>query len=589
MNQPSDGMSMSIEWPGFLSREHAQGCAGVRALLVDFDGVLIDSEYANFLAWQEEFVRHGAGLALEEWAEHWAANTADPAHKTSTLDMLLQRAAGPLDEAAAESRRRARYEHLVAGLPARRGLVGWVRQAHAAGLRSMVVTNADAARVHAALARLGVADALTVVQGRTRGLSPKPAPDLYLAALDRLGATADEALAVEDSPHGIRAAVAAGLRCVAVPNRVTACLDLGRVDLVVPDPEALPLAEVLRRLRAPSPVAPGPSAHARPRGEQETWRIWGSLSALALGDAIGKLIDKRPADRLDAPTRLVLDRVGAHTSPPESFVGRVTDDTILTLALIDVLLAGTGGVRTRYEARLREIDPRGGKQIYKLKASRDPLYVSGDGATNGCVPRSAAFAYTYAPACLGDLCYAVLKVATLTHGHPDALMAALLLAVCLTHAVAGDTPAQVREALPALRPSLEAVAGGGQAVGEALARCLAVAEQHVSLADYVDHLEETVGMAVQARSSAVVGISLALVGHPFHATLPVLLRRRRERWDLDSTAAIYGALAGAFQPETVPAGWVFTVERFTSRSFDALAELLHRRRALATPEQDRRP
>lgn len=318
----------------------------------------------------------------------------------------------------------------------------------------------------------------------------------------------------------------------------------------------------------------------------ETRRIWGSLGALALGDAIGKLIDKRSTSQLDPPTHAMLDRVRAHAGPPESFAGRVTDDTVLTLALIDVLLAGTGGTRTRYEARLREINPQGGKQIYKLKASRDALWVAEDGATNGCVPRSAALAYTYAPTCLGDLCYAVLKVATLTHSDPDALMAALVLAVCLTRAVAGDTPARVREMLPGLFLSLERVAGGGRQVSQAVAGCLAVSGQRRSLKDYIDNLEDTVGMAVLARSSAVTGISLALAGHPFPTALPLLLRRQRERWDLDSTAAIYGALAGAFSPETVPSRWMPAVEQFTGRSFTTLAEQLQRRRALNTPAAD---
>ena len=62
---------------------------------------------------------------------------------------------------------------------------------------------------------------------------PKPAPDVYLAALDHLGVAPHEAIALEDSPHGVTAAKAAGLYCVAVPNDITAGLCFDHADLVL--------------------------------------------------------------------------------------------------------------------------------------------------------------------------------------------------------------------------------------------------------------------------------------------------------------------------------------------------------------------
>jgi beta-phosphoglucomutase-like phosphatase (HAD superfamily) len=73
----------------------------------------------------------------------------------------------------------------------------------------------------------------------------KPAPTLYLDALERLGVAANEAIAFEDSPNGIAAARTAGIFTVAVPNAVTAQLDLSHADLVVSSLEELPLTELL--------------------------------------------------------------------------------------------------------------------------------------------------------------------------------------------------------------------------------------------------------------------------------------------------------------------------------------------------------
>src|SRR5207248_5559131 len=75
----------------------------------------------------------------------------------------------------------------------------------------------------------------------------KPAPTLYLEAPQRLGLRADEAIAFEDSPNGVRAAKAAGLYCVAVPNPITETLALEEGDLVLSSLEDLPLSNLLER------------------------------------------------------------------------------------------------------------------------------------------------------------------------------------------------------------------------------------------------------------------------------------------------------------------------------------------------------
>jgi beta-phosphoglucomutase-like phosphatase (HAD superfamily) len=75
----------------------------------------------------------------------------------------------------------------------------------------------------------------------------KPRPTLYLEALDRLGVTANEAIAFEDSPNGVKAAKAAGIFTVAVPNGVTVTLGLGEADLLLESP-GLSLRELLERV-----------------------------------------------------------------------------------------------------------------------------------------------------------------------------------------------------------------------------------------------------------------------------------------------------------------------------------------------------
>ncbi len=98
------------------------------------------------------------------------------------------------------------------------------------------------------LARLGILESFDCLRCRDQVANAKPAPDLYLAVLECLGVGASEAVAIEDSPNGILAAKRAGLRCVAIPNSITASLDLGQADLVLGSLAEVTLDGLLRKL-----------------------------------------------------------------------------------------------------------------------------------------------------------------------------------------------------------------------------------------------------------------------------------------------------------------------------------------------------
>ena len=98
------------------------------------------------------------------------------------------------------------------------------------------------------LDRLGIRDRFEQVHGRDRVGRLKPAPDLFLRAAESLDVTPAACLASEDSPNGVLAARAAGMRCVAVPNSVTRHLQMPETELVVESLAGLGLAEILRRV-----------------------------------------------------------------------------------------------------------------------------------------------------------------------------------------------------------------------------------------------------------------------------------------------------------------------------------------------------
>jgi putative hydrolase of the HAD superfamily len=129
------------------------------------------------------------------------------------------------------------------------GVQQYVDDAARLGLRLGIASSSTRAWVLGHLGRLGLAACWHTVKTREDVARPKPAPDLYVAAVDALGVFPQEAVALEDSPNGIAAAKSAGLRCVAVPNPLTAGMDLSGADLRITSLAATPLESVLASLR----------------------------------------------------------------------------------------------------------------------------------------------------------------------------------------------------------------------------------------------------------------------------------------------------------------------------------------------------
>jgi len=130
-------------------------------------------------------------------------------------------------------RRDARKTELIDALDVMDGVRQYVADAKRLGLRLAVASSSSRAWVLGHLERLGLAAEWDAVLTRDDVVRTKPAPDLYLAAVDALDVEPHEVVAFEDSKNGIAAAKEAGLLCVAVPNALTAGMDLSRADMKV--------------------------------------------------------------------------------------------------------------------------------------------------------------------------------------------------------------------------------------------------------------------------------------------------------------------------------------------------------------------
>ena len=208
----------------------------MRALLLDFDGLMIDTEWPAYVAWGEIYADHGQTLELRDWSR--AVGTRGGFDPVEHLGGLLGRS---LDRAALSARKVARKAALCESLPLLPGVARAMARARALGWGLAVASTSDAGWVRGHLGRLGLIDALDAVVTGDQVARVKPAPDLYLAAAAQVGAAPAGCVVCEDSRNGILAARSAGMYAVAVPNRVTAALDFSNADAVIPSLEALVL------------------------------------------------------------------------------------------------------------------------------------------------------------------------------------------------------------------------------------------------------------------------------------------------------------------------------------------------------------
>jgi HAD superfamily hydrolase (TIGR01509 family) len=201
----------------------------LKAVVFDFDGLILETEGAVYRSWAEIYAEHGHEVSLDFW-KTTIGSSIDAWDPHADLEARLGR---NLDRAALRTRRRARQMELLAEQDLLPGVLELREGARAAGLKVGIASNSSLEWITGHLEPRGLLEGWDCIRTRADVARPKPAPDLYLNVVKCLDVEAEAAVAIEDSPHGVAAAKAAGLLCVAVPGPLTLGLDLGAADLKV--------------------------------------------------------------------------------------------------------------------------------------------------------------------------------------------------------------------------------------------------------------------------------------------------------------------------------------------------------------------
>ncbi|MBN2370000.1 MAG: HAD family hydrolase [Vicinamibacteria bacterium] len=237
----------------------------VHALILDFDGLVIDTETPIFEIWRSVYREHGQELLLEDWRR--ALGTAGGFDPVSRLEALVH---VHIERDRLTRAVRARHRAACDTQPVLPGVVEVIDSGRMLGLGVALASSSPGEWVRHWLEFHGLRDRFDAVCVRENVERVKPAPDLFLLAASRMGAPPAACLVFEDSPNGIRAARRAGMPCVAVTNAITRELRLPSAALVLPSLAGMSLIDILRRLQLFPASRPRPASRCARTGSRRT-------------------------------------------------------------------------------------------------------------------------------------------------------------------------------------------------------------------------------------------------------------------------------------------------------------------------------
>lgn len=196
--------------------------------IFDFDGLIVDTEMPRYIAWREEYEKFDQTLTIRDW---WIAIGTGPAvfDPAKQLSELAEKKVTPDEILEVVDARSYELMEEVTLLP---GVGEFIIKADALGIPMAVASSSSRKWVVDHLEKFRLLPYFRSVVTAEDVQNVKPDPDLYLLALKNLELTNKSVCAFEDSPNGIKAAKAAGLRCLAIPNQITREMDLHQADKI---------------------------------------------------------------------------------------------------------------------------------------------------------------------------------------------------------------------------------------------------------------------------------------------------------------------------------------------------------------------
>ncbi|MGJ8634243.1 MAG: HAD family hydrolase [Luteolibacter sp.] len=202
-----------------------------KAVLFDFDGILVDTEWAIYQAWLRTFQKEGQDLPLSLYTKCIGSDFDTWSPKTYLEELTGQEFDWIKKDADRQVEIRSELEEEGA-IP---GVEDFLEAIREKGVPMAVVSSSSHDWVDGWLEKLSLGKWFQDVICKEDAPRLKPAPDLYLEGARRLDMEPGSCLVIEDSLNGLISATAAGMKTWVVPNRVTSKLDFSAAEMTLKD------------------------------------------------------------------------------------------------------------------------------------------------------------------------------------------------------------------------------------------------------------------------------------------------------------------------------------------------------------------
>jgi HAD superfamily hydrolase (TIGR01509 family) len=199
----------------------------IKAVIFDMDGVIIDSEPIESLAWEKLLTEYGKKPIINEWGLIHIVGT-------KSFDYVMRKHGLVEDVEVVKNKKRKIFIDLVLKNPILMpGFLKLLTGLKKRKIKLGVASNRFQEHVGLIMKKLKIEDEFNALIGNDPTIEVKPAPDIFLKAAKMLKINPKYCLVIEDSESGVIAAKAAGMKVIAVPNRYTKHQDFSKADKIV--------------------------------------------------------------------------------------------------------------------------------------------------------------------------------------------------------------------------------------------------------------------------------------------------------------------------------------------------------------------
>ncbi|MGO4547594.1 HAD family hydrolase [Paenibacillus sp. 2TAB23] len=198
----------------------------IKAIIFDFDGTIIDTETAWYHAFRDAYLEHGVELTLEQYSGCIGTSL----HTFNPYEYLMTDLKLAIDKDSFRDSVHVQHTNLMQSERVRSGILDYLKDAKDSGMKIGLASSSPRAWIDKYLEQLELGHYFEAIRTADDVAKVKPDPELYVQTLTALGVEASEAIAIEDSPNGARAALAAGMSCIIVPNAITKSLPFDQSD-----------------------------------------------------------------------------------------------------------------------------------------------------------------------------------------------------------------------------------------------------------------------------------------------------------------------------------------------------------------------